>query len=233
MTIFKDFLLFGILLMITSCESQRYARYSQQKEPITQSLFNATDRTIDEDDVKKLLDGDLHLPDTLRIAIYKFGTTNRSFQYLYNGIGEENSVKAHQSFVDTLVANLQGNPKVKRVNIIPSLMLSAQPTITQLREAAVRMQSDILLVFSSSSDIYYKSKVLKKDETKAYATTEAFVMDIRTGLVPFSTMITKDFLTKQMSAEEREETRRRAQRIAVLMTLDEVGKRLNVFLKNP
>ncbi len=76
MTIFKDFLLLGILLMITSCESQRYARYSQQKEPITQSLFNATDRTIDEDDVKKLLDEDLHLPDTLRIAIYKFGTTD-------------------------------------------------------------------------------------------------------------------------------------------------------------
>jgi hypothetical protein len=233
MTIFKKLLLFSVLLLVTSCESQRYAQNGRQKEPITQSLFNATDRTIDENDIKKLLDGDLKLPDTLRIAIYKFGTTNRSFQYLYYGIGEENNIKAHQSFVDILVTNLQNNPKVKRVNIIPSLMLSAQPTITQLREAAVRMQSDVLLVFSSSSDIYYKSKVLKKDETKAYATTEAFVMDIRTGLVPFSTMITTDFLTKKMNTEEREEARRRAQRIAVLMTLDEVGKRLNVFLKKP
>lgn len=58
-------------------------------------------------------------------------------------------------------------------------------------------------------------------------------MDIRTGLVPFSTMITKDFLTKNIRDEEREETHRRAQRMAVLMTLDEVGKRLNVFFKNP
>lgn len=215
------------------CESQSYARFSERKEPITQSLFNALDRTINEDDIRKLLDGELRLPDTLRIAIYKFGTTNHSFSYPYYGIGEENSVKAHQSFVDTLVANLEGNLKVKRVNIIPSLMLSTQPTITQLREAAVRLQSDILLVFASSSDIYYKSKVLKKDETKAYATTEAFIMDIRTGLVPFSTMITKDFLAKKMPVEAKEETRRRAQRLAVLMTLDEVGKRVNVFLKRP
>lgn len=228
---FAIFLLFGFLLTLISCESNRYAQIASRKDPIKESLFNSLDRTINEEDIKKLLDGELRLPDTLRIAIYKFGTTNRSFQYLYYGIGEENSVKAHQSFVDTLVSKLHENPKVKQVNIIPSLMLSTQPTITQLREAAVRMQSDILLVFSSSSDIYYKSKVLKKDQTKAYATTEAFVMDIRTGLIPFSTMITKDFLTQRLSLEEYEETRRRAQRLAVLLTLDEVGKQVNLFLK--
>jgi hypothetical protein len=225
------FCLLSLLLTLNSCETQSYAKFSSSREPITQSLFNATDRTINEEDIKKLLDGDLRLPDTLRVAIYKFGTTNRSFQYGNYGYGEENSVKAHQSFVDTLVANLEGNAKVKQVNIIPSLMLSAQPTITQLREAAVRLQSDILLVFSSSSDIYYKSKVLKKDETKAYATTEAFIMDIRTGLVPFSTMITKDFLTTKMTVEQVGEVRQRAQRLAVLLTLDEVGKKVNLFLK--
>ena len=91
---------FGIIFTLIGCESQSYARFSERKEPITQSLFNALDRTINEDDIRKLLDGELRLPDTLRIAIYKFGTTNHSFQYAYYGIGEENSVKAYQSFVE-------------------------------------------------------------------------------------------------------------------------------------
>lgn len=219
---------FFFAVLFVGCNSMRADRYSS--EPISRSLFNDKDRTISEDDIQKLLDGHFSLPDTLRVAVYKLGATN-TYSYRYYGFGDEVGVKAQQLYMDTLATILQNNTKVKRVNLVPSLMIAAQPNITQLREAAVRLQCDILLVFGSTSDIYNRYKAFKKDETKAYATTEAFVMDIRTGLIPFSTLITKDFLTKKQSSEKEEETVRRAQSEAVLKTLSEVGERVNVFLK--
>ena len=216
----------------TSCGVQRFNRMSVTgRKAISQSLFNDKDRTISEDDIQKLLNGHFTLPDTLRVAVYKFGTTSLTYNRYYSNYADELSVKAQQLFMDTLSTLLQGNSHVKRVNIIPTLMLSAQPTITQLREAAVRLQCDMLLVFAATSDIYYKPKVFKKDETKAYATTEAFVMDIRTGLVPFSTLVTKDVLTQQLPKEEEPEMKRRAQNEAIVKTLSEIGEKVNMFLK--
>ncbi len=228
-----------LCIFCISCNATRYNKFSG--ESITQSLFNDKDRTISEADIQRLLDGHFTLPDTLRVAVYKLGAANAAYSYRYYGYADEVGVKAQQLYMDTLATILKNAPfptesgfrssTVKRVNLVPSLMLSAQPNITQLREAAVRLQCDILLVFSATSDIYNKYRAFKKDETKAYATTEAFVMDIRTGLIPFSTLITKDFLTKKLSSEEYEETRRRAQSEAVLKTLAELGERVNAFLR--
>ena len=38
-------------------------------ETITESLFDSKDRTISEADIQRLLNGDIKLPDTIRIAI--------------------------------------------------------------------------------------------------------------------------------------------------------------------
>ena len=49
------------------------------KEPITESLFNDKDRTLSESDIQKLLDGKLNLPDTLRLAVFKYGMNNHYY----------------------------------------------------------------------------------------------------------------------------------------------------------
>ena len=56
-------------------------------------------------------------------------------------------------------------------------------------------------------------------------------MDIRTGLVPFSTLVTKDVLTQQLPKEEEPEMKRRAQNEAIVKTLSEIGEKVNMFLK--
>ncbi len=224
------FFLLLLSTLLNNCTMRR-AYQTDLREPITESLFNDKDRTLSESDIQKLLAGRLVLPETLRLAVFKFGMNNR-FYYRYNYLPDENLVKAHQSYLDTLVSGLKNNNRVESVHPIPSLMLSANPTITQLRETSVRLQSDVLLVYSTTSDIYYKYKAFKKNETKAFATTEVFLMDIRTGLVPFSTVVTKDFYTKVIHDETVEETRKRAEQEAVILTLVEVGKQVNGFLKD-
>ncbi len=223
------FLLFPIAFLCSNC-SMRRAYNADSREPITESLFTDKDRTLSESDIQKLLDGKLFLPDTLRLAVFKFGMNNRYYsKFSYQA--DENVVKAQQSYIDTLVACLKDNRRVESVHPIPSLMLSMSPTITQLRETSVRLLSDLLLVYSTTSDIYYKFKAFKKDETKAFATTEVFLMDIRTGLVPFSTVVTKDFYTKVLKDETKDEARKRAEKEATVLTLIEVGQRVSGFLR--
>lgn len=229
------FLGLSVILVLANCGTGKYYKMSGNSEPITESLFNDKDRTISEADVQKLLNGTLTLPDSLRIAIYKFGTTNRTILYGggYYGRNGETQVKAQQKYVDTLAAHLIQSPHVKRINVVPSLMLSAQPTITQLRESAVRLQSDLLLVFAPASFIYQKSKAFKKDEIRAYATTEVLILDVRTGLVPFASLVSKDFMTKKTSEETLAEGHLRAQQGAIVLTLQECGQKIRAFLQNP
>ncbi len=207
------------------------AQSTNFRTPITESLFNDKDRTLLESDIQKLLDGRLVLPDTLRLAVFKFGMNNQFYSKYNYYRADENLVKAQQSYIDTLVAGLKNNRRVESVHPIPSLMLSSNPTITQLRETSVRLLSDLLLVYSTTSDIYYKFKAFKKDETKAFATTEVFLMDIRTGLVPFSTVVTKDCYTKVLKDESEDEVRKRAEREAVILTLTEASKQIDIFIK--
>jgi hypothetical protein len=57
------------------------------------------------------------------------------------------------------------------------------------------------------------------------------VLDVRTGLVPFSTVVTKDHLSKKQDNElDNNEATNRIQNEAVLLTINEIGKKLTEFL---
>jgi hypothetical protein len=237
----KSFLLLIVVaLSLCGCGGSRQAsggsddafiRGYEDPDPIRQSLFDSKDRTISEDNIQKLLNGKLVLPDTVRIALYQYSKSPRN-RYYTGYSSDEDFLKAQQSFVDTLIHHLSQSHRVSKIVLIPSLMISSTPNITSMRETAVRLQADLLLVFSITSDLYYKYRVFSKDEAKAYATTECMVMDIRTALVPFSTIVTKDFYSKKINADANlEELRRRTERMAILQTLTETGSRLVNFMQ--
>lgn len=207
--------------------------YHEPSIPLTESLFEEKDRTISEENIQKLLSGKLQLLDTLRIAVYKHGSTSaRSVKFGYYRTDEE-FLKTQQSFVDTIVSSLSKNKRVQQVTLLPTMLIPANPTLTRLRESAVRVQADVLLVFAIQSDLYEKTKLIGKDEIKAYATTEALLLDIRTGLIPFSTILTNDYLSEESRDDLNfAEQRARAERAAVHLTLGRLNERLRLFLKN-
>ena len=230
--------IFGIIVLVscTQCTHTRphahtpdiYPRF--QQDTLTQSLFQAKDRTISEADIQRLLNGKINLPDTLRIAIYKYASTsiNRYYSQYWNN---EEYLALQQSYVDTLVAELHTHPRVAKLILIPTLMVSPSPTVTQLREAAVRLQADALLIFSVKSDIYYKSKLFEKNEAKAFATCETLLMDIRTGVIPHSSVITQENLVQKAEEDwSPQETRKRAENGAIWKCLEETGKEVVGYL---
>lgn len=219
-----------ITLLFVQCNSTYNRMSNSSRNIITESLFNDKDRTLSEDNIKTLLDGKLVLPDTLRVAVFKVGMNNHFYSNMLYTRNYESSIRGQQSLFDSLATRLKQNARVEEVHSIPTMMLSDYPNITQLREASVRLQSDILVVYSTTSDIYYHSKIIKKDEIKAFATTEFFLLDVRTSLIPFSTVVTKDYLAKEIKGELNAETRKRAEQEATLMTLLEIGEQVKAFL---
>ena len=154
------FLAFVTLCFLSACtvrptqyEYGQLGAYEQARarqesnDLITQSLFDSKDRTISEADIQRLLNGKIRIPDTVRLAVYKHASSSMN-RYYSSWYSNEEYLKTQQSYIDTLIAQLKTAAKVQKVTVVPSLMTSVYPNITQLRESAVRLQADMLLVFS-------------------------------------------------------------------------------------
>lgn len=237
----KYVFLFFVSVMLYSCGST-YPKVApasinntyQQKyeqEIITQSLFSDTESTISEADIQRLLDGKIQLPDTVRIAILNMNSTYSNYnRYAWNN---EEAMQTQRNQFELLKSKLESTGKTKKVFLLPKLMTRSNPTLTQLRESAVRMQADLLLIFHIKSDLYYKYKMFKKNEVKAFATCESLLMDIRTGVIPFSDVLTHDVLKKKEDEDfNNDELRKRAIQEASQMTLESLGNDLIDFFKN-
>ena len=209
-------------------ETSGYARTSPAPsyDLIEKSLFNAPDRTISEEDIQRLLNGKLNIPDTVRIAIFDYSASSRSNYYsnYYLPWNDEERLKTQQGYIDTLRSGIARSRKVKKIVLMPSVMANANSSITNLRETAVRLQADYLMIYVIKSDIFYKYKAFNPDEAKAFATCEVLLMDTRTGLVPYTAIVTKDrLLTKTAADLNVQELRKRAERESIVMTLAEIG----------
>ena len=93
------------------------------------------------------------------------------------------------------------------------------------------MQADIVVVYSITSDIYSKYKFFSKADIKAFATTQLIILDVRTGLIPFSAIVTKDYLSQKKKEElSNSEASGRIQNEAVLLTINDIGQKITEFL---
>lgn len=235
-----QFFLFALFLcLMGSCGTAKLATNSYSPAPIqenqdylTKSLFNSKDKTISEEGIAQILDSEIQLPDTIRLAILNYASNSINRYYSAYWSNEE-FLKLQQSFIEIFKKKLSANSKVKQIILMPKLMIGTNPNILTLRESAVRLQADLFLVFSVNSDIYYKYKAFKKDEAKAYATAEALLMDVRTGIIPFSDIVTRENqVTKDNMIDlSSQDTQKRAENGAIQLTLEELSTRVNDFLK--
>ncbi len=230
----KAILLF-IILIFTACSATRpvsspgtYEGYLETNPPITRSLFSDKNATISEENIQKILDGNYSLPNELRVAIVKLESNQyQSSYYLTN----EAYLKSQQAYLDLFKNIFNQSKRTKKVSTIPDMLISSNPTFTNIRESAVRTQSDIAVIYSINSDIYSKYKLFAKSDIKAFATTELIILDIRTGLIPFTTIVTKEFQSKRQDNELNEnEAANRIKEEAVLLTIEEIGTKLKKFL---
>jgi hypothetical protein len=182
------------------------------REPIATSLFPSDQALMSDDAVGRILSSKLELPARAKVALMKFPDAEGSRYYGRYYWRDEEYLKLQQSQVDTLTQALQASDQIAEVTPLPSLMTPRRVSIAILREAAVRMQADLLLVFRVGSDTYSQYRAFAKDKVKAYSTSELVLLDVRTGLVPFTRVVSRERLEqKQPSDLDLSETMRRAE----------------------
>lgn len=235
--------LLGVALLTQSCgtyapaagggnaDKSAHAATTMQDAPLlTESLFIEKDANISESDIRKVLDGNLKLPQKLRVAIVRLRPAERGAYWYMN---DEHYLKTQQSYLDSLTGFFRNSNRVKQVSIVPELLLPERQSFSTLREAAVRLQADVVVVYSIANDLYSRGRFFKTPELKAFATVQMLVLDVRTGLVPFSTIVTRDFKGEKKDETSNEEARAMARHQAVLSAISEVGRQVDGYLVKP
>jgi len=183
--------LIATIVLLTACGTTRpLVDNSDFDKPsgdtlITQSLFNDGASTISEENIQRILEGTYNLPQQLRVAIVKLEPIPQLKRYYWNYWSDEQYLKTQQSYLDLFSEKFKQSSRVTKLSIIPDLLISKSPSFTNIREAAVRMQADIVVVYAITSDIYTKDKVFSKPDIKDFATTQLIILDVKTGLIPF------------------------------------------------
>ena len=227
-------LLIGFIAILTSCGTTRPIDNSLGVDTpsgdtlITQSLFSDRTSSISEENIQKILDGSFKLPQQLRVAIVRLEPTP---QLKRNYWSDEQYLKTQQSYLDLFSDKFKQSSRVTKFSIIPDLLISKTPSFTNIREAAVRMQADVVVIYAVTSDIYTKYRAFSKPDIKAFATTQLIMLDVKTGLIPFSTIVTKDLLSQKKKEElDNSEAGSRIQNEAVLLTINDIGQKITEFL---
>jgi hypothetical protein len=203
------------------------------KEPIATSLFPSDQAVMSDDAVARILSSKLELPAKARLALMKFPDPEGSRYYGRYYWRDEQYLKLQQSQVDTLAQALKASDQIAEIRPLPSLMTPSRVSIPILREAAVRMQADLLLVFRVGSDTYSQYRTFAKDKVKAYSTCELVLLDVRTGLVPFTRVVSRERLElKEPGDLDLSETMRRAEQTSAVDALNAAAEELVRFVKS-
>jgi hypothetical protein len=85
--------------------------------------------------------------------------------------------------------------------VLPSLLVPEKRTVPYLREAAARIQADLLFVYTSRIQTFQRERFLKTDQVRAQCVAESVLLDVRTGLVVHSARPTETIAMQKAPAD--------------------------------
>ena len=203
-----------------------------EKPSLEASLFPSDQAVLGDEAIARILASSVSIPPDAKIALMRFPDASGSRVYGRYYWADESYLKVQQGFSDTLAGALSASGVVNEVTPLPSLMTPRDPSLPVLREAAVRMQADMLLIFRITSATYSKYRMFAGDTVKAYSTCEIVLLDVRTGIVPFARIVTRERLEKKQASDlELSETMRRTEEAAATDALQATAADLVSFLR--
>ena len=206
----------------------RPASYYQNSSSSSQGgLVDSAILGDDDGKINELLNYQLALPESNRIAILKL-STDSYWRYYSNDFTQLND-----SLVNALITNLRGSSRVYDASFLPAMLVSEKRTVTVLREAAARFQADLLLAYRSSCQSYQKYRFINPNESKSYCSVESVLLDVRSGIIIKSIVSTEDYTAKKSSSDiDFSETVKKAELEAIARALGNVSDEIIAFLEN-
>lgn len=190
----------------------------------TLSLFTSDEAVLSSEDIARILAHRYALPAQNRIGVIALG---RAFWFSYS----EELARTGTDIQAAMVARLRSSPRVYDASYLPTLLIPEKRTVGHYREAAARYQADLLLIYQAACRSYDKYRFFSPDESKSYCNVEAVILDVRTGIVPFSATASRDFMARENKEDMNfRETMARAELKALSDALGEVGDEVVKFL---
>ena len=188
------------------------------------SLFSSDSDILTDEDIKRILAYHYIPQPQNRIGILSIG---RSYWFGWSDELARTGVEVQKK----LVSKLKSSTLVFDASFLPSLLIPEKRTVGYFREAGARYQADLLLIYQASCRTYEKYRFFSPDKAKSYCNVEAVLLDIRTGIVPFTVTTSRDFIAEKKEGDlNLNETVRRAELNAISEALEEVGEVIVRFL---
>jgi hypothetical protein len=222
------------LVLLGSCEMSagsqyRSARY-QERPRLETSLIQSEHALLSEEAIQKLLDSRIELPEKSKLSVHALPGENDNYSsWSWRVAWHEQS---RRLFLDLMAEPLEGTGRFVEISHVPSLLLPGNPDLVRLREAAALMQSELLLVYKTSSTVLTDPGFLwEPDEVRARGTVEFLLMDVRTAAIPFAEVIDVEQKGYQKSGETTVEAQLRVRREAFVRAMRETGSKLAEFVR--
>ena len=227
----KNVVWISILLILSGCGAvftadrpDQYYQESSEFKSKTNSLFSSDAALLSDTEIERILNYRYEAPPLNRVAILPFGWS------AWSGWSEEMAV-ATEDVNQKLIEKLRASPKIYDASFLPSILIPERRTVPYIREAAARYQADLVLVFRTACSSFQKYRFFQADKIRAYCSIEAVLLDVRSGLVPFVAVVTRNYNTEKSKSDlNLRETILRSQLSAIADALEEVSVAIVGFL---
>lgn len=234
MIIIKKGMLLALVFVVGGCTAISTAphpdsyyiesAYTQRDAESDEPLFASDGEGFSEEMIRRIFAHPYKPQPQNRIAILTSG------QAYWFGWSDE-LARAGAEVQLNLVKTLRASPLVYDASYLPSLLVPEKKTVGRYREAAARYQADLLLIYRSTCQSYEKYRFLSADKTKSYCSIEAVLLDTRTGIVPFTTLVSQNFSAQKNETDLNfDETIRRVELTAMRDALTVVAQEIVTFL---
>jgi len=189
---------FTVLLMACGCAAKKVAPPppppaetilgAADNESLQQSLFKGDQAVLSDQDIARILGTQIKLTDRHSLAILNLSSVNP---------WSEDLAETEAKNFDNLVRALKSSPQLTEVRLLPSLLVPEKRTIPYLREAAARIQVDLVFVYTTHIQYFRRDRFLKADEVHAQCVAQSVLVDVRTGIVVHTGHATENIATKK------------------------------------
>jgi hypothetical protein len=161
-------------------------------ENLQSSLFKGDQAVISDQDIARILNTQINLAGRHRLAILNLAS--RSYWS-----GELAEVETRNS--DNLLQALKTSPQLTDVLYLPTILVPEKRTVPYLREAAARLQADLLFIYNARIETFRRDRFFKSDEVHAQCIAESVLLDVRTGIVAHTAHATENISLRKTSAD--------------------------------
>jgi hypothetical protein len=192
-----------------------------REEERSVSLFPSDAAVLSDEALSRILEASPALPSGAKLALLHVEHRSAARFWGFGPYLTAIAPATHQSLTDTVASALRSSERVGQAADLPSFLLPEKPVVGQLREAAARFQADAVFLYRTDCQAYSRYRFLRSNQVKAFCMAESVLLDVRSGLVPFTGRALRDFTVDQSYRKDFSETVREAETLAFTAALED------------